>query len=407
AFQVLNTAGYASISDISRGEDDYAFTVTYSPKLAEWANLFSVLYPKSMTSDTGQFNSGWRDGPRVTGGPFKIGKLDQTAKTVTVVRDPAWWGARAKLDQIVFKYYSATQVEVDGLASGAFDFAGVSADIDAYKRTSTMPGVALRRANLPNYRILVFNGANSSILSDSRLRTAIMKGVNRSAITKAEVGQLLPDARPVNNHLYMVGFPGYQDNAAGFGFDPDTARNELDALGWKLDGAFRFENGKELTIRDAISSGTKASLDEAKLVQQQLADIGVNVQITQFDPDTFFDQHITPGDFDIAHYAQMGDLAPPVNNAQTYFMVGAQAQQNFGRIGSQQINDLLNQAAAELDLAKRQQLMNEADKRIWALGHSLPLYQRPSIVATRGNLANMGNVGLASYRYADMGWVRQ
>ncbi|WP_158510713.1 ABC transporter family substrate-binding protein [Kutzneria albida] len=406
AFQVQNTAGYASISDISRGADDYSFTATYSPKLAEWTNLFPILYPKSMTSSPEQFNSGWKDGPKLTGGPFKIDNLDLTGKNVTVVRDTSFWGQQAKLDKIVFKYYASAQVEVDGLASGAYDFASVASDIDAYKRTSVMPGVSERRANLPNYRAVVLNGAGNSILADAGLRRAIIKGIDRDPIAKAEISQLIPEAKPLGSHIYMAGFPGYQDNSVGYTYDPKAAAKELDELGWKLSGQTRAKDGKPLKIRDVIPAGTKSALDEAKLVQQQLAAIGVQVEITQYDRNTFFEQHITPGDFDIAHYAQMWDFAPPVNIAHSYFAVGSQQLSNPGRVGSQQVNDLLDQASAELDLGKRQQLMNQADKLLWELGHSLPLYQRPSIVATRSTLANMGNAGLASFQYADMGWQK-
>jgi peptide/nickel transport system substrate-binding protein len=408
AFQPLSTAGYASISTIDKGADDYAFTVTYSPKLAEWSNLFNVLYPKSLTSDPDEFNHGWKDQPKVTAGPFKIDNLDKTGNNVTVVPDPKWWGDKPKLDKIVFKYYSSTNVEVDGLASGAFDFAGVSSNLDAYKRTSTMKNVTLRRANLPNYREIVFNGAGNSILNDQKLRIAIIKGINRDPIAKAEISQLIPNAQPLGNHIFLPGFPGYQDNSAGYLYNQDEAKKELDADGWTLPAGakFRSKNGKQLTIRDAISAGAKSSLDEAQLVQQQLAAIGVDLQIVQDDPNTFFDEHITPGDFDIANFAQMGDGAPPVNNAQSWFTTGDQALGNSGRIGDASINKLLDQASAELDQDKRFALLNEVDKQVWALGHSLPLYQRPSIVAVRNGLANFGNSGLASTDYTKIGWAK-
>ena len=408
AFQPLSTAGYASISDIAKGADDYTFTVSYSPKLAEWANLFNVLYPKSMTGNADDFNHGWKDEPKITGGPFKVDNLDKTGNNVAVVPDPKWWGDKPKLDKIVFKFYSSANVEVDGLASGAFDFASVSSNIDAFKRTSAMKNVTLRRANLPNYREMVLNGAAGSILNDQKLRVALIKAINRDPIAKAEIGQLIPNAQPLGNHIFLPGFPGYQDNSAGYLYNQDEAKKELDADGWTLaPGAkFRSKNGKQLTIRDAIAAGAKSSLDEAQLVQQQLAAIGVDLQIVPDDPNTFFDQHITPGDFDVANFAQMGDTAPPVSNAHSWFTTGASEEQNFGRIGDQKINDLLNQASAELDQAKRYALLNEVDKQVWALGHSLPLYQRPSIVACRNGLANMGNTGLASFHYQDMGWAK-
>jgi peptide/nickel transport system substrate-binding protein len=408
AFQISSSAGYSSISDISKGSDDYDFTVTYDPKLAEWQDLFNVLYPKSMTASVDEFNKGWKDTPKVTAGPFKVGNLDKTGNNVTVVPDDKWWGDKPKLDKIVFKYFSSANVEVDGLASGAFDFASVASNIDAFKRTSAMKNVTLRRANLPNYREIVFNGGGNSILNDQKLRVAVIKGINRDPIAKAEIGQLIPDAKPLGNHIFLPGFPGYQDNSAGYLYNPDEARKELDADGWtQTAGAkFRSKNGKQLTIRDAIAGGVKSSLDEAQLVQQQLAAIGVDLQIVQDDPNTFFDQHITPGDFDIANFAQMGDGAPPVTNAQSWFISGAQEQGNVGHIGDQKINDLLQQASSELDQDKRFALVNEIDKQVWALGHSLPLYQRPSIVACRNGLANFGDTGLASTRYQDIGWAK-
>jgi peptide/nickel transport system substrate-binding protein len=243
------------------------------------------------------------------------------------------------------------------------------------------------------------------VLADPELRKAIMRGIDRRVIARALVGQLLPDAEPLGNHLYVKGFPGYQDNDSVVSYDPDAARRQLDALGWRLDGNVRRRGGAELRVRDVVPAGTAASTQEAQLVQRQLAEIGVDVQIQAVDSHGFFDQHVVPGDFDITHYAQMG-TGSPVTDALSAFTIGPQAQQNFGRIGDDRINQLLGQAARELDDAKRELLVNQADQELWNLGHSLPLYRRPSIVAVRDKLANFGNVGLASIPYTRIGWLR-
>jgi peptide/nickel transport system substrate-binding protein len=404
AFNVLSTAGYANVSDITRGADDDEFTATFDPPYAEWKNLFQVLYPRSMTSNPDEFNRGWKDAPKVTAGPFRVGRLDPTGKTVTVVRDPAWWGEKPRLDRIVFRFVDSGQQRVDALANGELDFTGVAADLNTYQRARSLPGIVLRRATLPNYRTIVFNGSGNSVLADPELRKALMRGIDRRVITRALVGQLLPDAEPLGNHLYVRGFPGYQDNASMVSYDPDAARRQLDALGWRLDGNVRRRGGVELRIRDVVPAGTAASTQEAQLVQKQLAEIGVNVQIQTVDSHGFFDQHVVPGDFDITHYAQIG-TGSPVTDALSSFTIGPQAQQNFGRIGDDRINQLLTAAAGELDDARRQLLVNQADQELWNLGHSLPLYRRPSIVAVRDKLANFGNVGLASIPYARIGWL--
>ena len=404
AFNVLSTAGYANISDISRGASDYEFTATFQPKYAEWQGIFTVLYPKSATSNPDEFNKGWKDSPKVTAGPFKIGKLDPTAKTVTVVRDPAWWGAKPKLDDIIFKYMDSGQTKADALANGEIDSVSVASDLNVYKRVKDMKGVVLRRATLPNYRTMVFNGQGKSILKDAGLRTALMRGIDREAITKALAAELLPDAAPLGNHLYVKGFPGYEDHSGPYSYDPKAAAAKLDELGWKLTGSTRSKDGVPLKIRDVVPSGTAASQQEAQMVQKQLGEIGVTVDIVTVDSHGFFDQHVVPGDFDITHFAQMRTVSP-VADALSSFTVGAQAQQNYGGIGNDKINKLLSDAAVELDDTKRADLMNQADKELWDVGHSLPLYRRPSIVAVHDKLANFGNWGLANVDYTKIGWL--
>ncbi|MFD1049800.1 ABC transporter substrate-binding protein, partial [Kibdelosporangium lantanae] len=165
-FVVLSTAGYENVVDVSRGADDYEFTVTYNPKYGDWGAVFQVLYPKSMTSDPAAFNKGWADGPKLTGGPFRIGEINQTSKTVIVVRDDTWWGKKAKLDRIIFRNISTSGgiPSIDALANGGLDFASIAGNLDAYKRAQSIQGVVFRRATLPNLRWILFNGSGSSPL---------------------------------------------------------------------------------------------------------------------------------------------------------------------------------------------------------------------------------------------------
>lgn len=406
AFQVITNGGWENITDVKRGADDYDFTVTFAPKYAEWYRLYDVLYPKSLTGTPEAFNKDYESDVKLTGGPFKIQKLDKVGQTVIVERDPSWWGTKAKLDRIVFRHLSTTggTSSVDALANKGLDFTGVSANLDAYEKVKTMPGVVLRKATLPNYRWILFNGAGTSSVKDPELRKALIRGINVNAITRAEVSQLIPDAKPLGNHIFIAGFPGYQDNSAGFGYDPAAAAKRLDELGWKLDGKYRKKDGKQLSVRDVVPADTKASVEEAKLVQNQLGAIGVEVKIDTVDSSGFFDEHIQPGDFDITHFSHME--SGTVTDVLSSYKLGDQVLLNYGRIGSPQINSMLDTAAQELDATKRQALLNDIDKQLWNLGYALPLYRRPSIVAVRDGLANFGNTGLAAVDYTRIGWLK-
>ena len=79
-------------------------------------------------------------------------------------------------------------------------------------------------------------------------------------------------------------------------------------------------------------------------------------------------------------------------------------QQNFARVGSQEIDELFDEASAELDPEEARELANEIDALIWEEVHSLTLYQRPDIIAAVDNLANYGALrlrhgGLRGHRF--------
>ena len=65
---------------------------------------------------------------------------------------------------------------------------------------------------------------------------------------------------------------------------------------------------------------------------------------------------------------------------------------------------MFKKANEELDPVKRCALANKADKLIWAVGHSMIMYQRPNVTATDKKLANMGSFGFTSIDYTKIGF---
>ena len=137
-----------------------------------------------------------------------------------------------------------------------------------------------------------------------------------------------------------------------------------------------------------------------------LAQVNVEVDINTVPTDDFFDKYVTPGRFDFTVFSWLGTQFP-VSSAQSIYAkpVGDKIQQNYSRIGSDQLDQLYHQATQELDPAKPIQMANEIDKLIWAEVHSLTNYQRPDIWAVKKNIANMGAFGFASIIYEDIGWM--
>ncbi len=413
AFKVVSTQGYDKIGSVAQGRDEREVVVTYEEPFADWRDPFSVLYPASTNRDPGMFNDGWREKPLTTAGPFRFESLDKTAKAITLVRNERWWGRRAKLDRIVYRVIDPDS-QIDALANGEVDLADVGPDVNKAARAEATPGIAIRKAAGPNFRHITFNGT-SEVLRDVEVRRALALGINREIIAEALIGPLGVAAQPLNNHIFMANQRGYRDNTGDLGrHDPERANAMLDDAGWRAaDGGVRVKDGKELAVRLVIPSQVATSKQEAELVQGMLGGVGVKVDVETVPSADFFKSYIAPGNFDLTVFSWLGSVFP-VSSAKSVYaqpVVGDDGQlevrQNYARVGSAQIDRLFDQATAEFDEDKVIELANQIDALIWREVHSLPLYQRPEIVAVREDLANFGAFGFASRHYEDIGYVRR
>ena len=403
AYQVASTTGYDSIKTVERGTSDQQVVVTMAKTYADWQGLFSGLFPAKVNATPASFNTSLKESPGVTAGAFRFVNFDKTAQAYTVERNPKWWGDKAKLDKIVYRVIDPA-AQTDALANGEVDLIDIGADKDSYARVQTLPGISVRRAAGPNFRHITFNGT-TPILKDQAVRQAIARGIDREQIANALLGPL--GGGPVlNNHIFMTNQSGYQDNSGVVKFDPEKAKQGLDAAGWTLASGqtFRSKAGKELTLNLLIPSGVPAPEQESKLIQQQLKNIGVNVKISTLGDD-FFDNGVSPGKFDMTIFTWVGTPFPISSSESIYAKPkGADIQQNYARIGTKEIDDLFNQAASTLDSAEAVRLANEADKKIWEEVHSLTTYQRPDIWAGKSSLVNIGALGFATLKYQDIGY---
>jgi peptide/nickel transport system substrate-binding protein len=406
AFRVASTQGYDKVENVAAGRDEREVVVTFMTKYADWQSLFDMIYPASTNADPTVFNTGWKRQPLTTAGPFKLQSLDPTAKTITLVRNEKWWGPPAKLERIIYRVMDA-DAQVDALANGEIDFIYVGSDLNRFQRAQAIQGVTVRRAGASNFVHITINGA-SEVFKDIRVRRALAMGIDRRRIAQALIAPLGVAPTPLDNHIFLANQKGYQDNSGDVGrYNPQQARVLLDEAGWKLTSSVRAKNGKNLTVRFVAASQVT---QVAELVQGMLGKIGVTVNIEAV-PGNEYSNVLASGNFDFTDFVWSGGPFPISASKPVYATPRPgpdgqlDVQRNYARIGSEKIDRLLDQATAELDPAKAVQLADEIDTMIWQEVHSLPLFQRPDIVATNANLANFGAFGIASKTYEDTGFL--
>ncbi|MBH1935623.1 ABC transporter family substrate-binding protein [Streptomyces sp. AV19] len=521
AFWTTGNAGYDRIERVERGADAHEVKVTFARPYADWAGLFTPLYPRAAMGTGNAFNDSMRKGLTFSAGPFQVAGRDDAQGTLALVRNPRWWGDRAKLDRLVLRAVPRGE-RADALANGGLDVAEVTpaaADRivkanqpvrrkgdDANKRaaasgaaasaasaasaapatsatsaapTAPAPGapagfrdLTVHRALEPAYTQLALNGA-SGPLSDERVRRAVARAIDRKALAEFVLAPLGLPADPLGSHVLVAGQPGYEDNSDALGApDPGAARDLLADAGWKegkgepprrrpaqagpqqqggrpdggdgllpaearpepefggdvqppeddkgSDGGkggfapVRFKDGKKLALRFVLpkGAGSEPLREVGARIARRLEAVGIRTEIIRVEDAGFFKDHVASGDFDLALYSWPAS-AFPATDARPIFAKpqpaadgSLQVEQNYTRVGTDQIDRLFDQASTELDADAARDLVLRADARIWAAAAAIPLYQRPELVAVRRPVANAGAFGLASPRYQDVGFLR-
>ncbi|MFE6038352.1 ABC transporter family substrate-binding protein [Streptomyces sp. NPDC056452] len=173
------------------------------------------------------------------------------------------------------------------------------------------------------------------------------------------------------------------------------------------------KDGKPLTLRFVLPSGpgSQSLRSVGDRIVEMLDTIGIGTQITKVSDDSYFKDHIASGDYDLALYSWPA-TAYPATDGRPIFSKPEPAtdgsllvEQNYTRVGSDHIDQLFDQAVSELDAEASRDLLKQADARIWAAAGSIPLYQRPQLVAVNKKLANVGAFGFAAPRYEDIGFT--
>ncbi|MDT5009723.1 MAG: glutathione transport system ATP-binding protein, partial [Mycobacterium sp.] len=249
-YKIAAPAGFERVASVTRGVDDRQAVMTFAKPFSEWRGMLNGLLPKSMTSTPEAFNNAQLNAPGPSAGPFVISSVDRGAQRVVLTRNPKWWGTTPRLDSITWIVLDPA-AEMPALQNNAIDAAGVGS-LDEMAIAQRTPGISIRHTPAPSWSHLTFNGANGSILSDAKLRLAIMRAVDRQAIANVSQRGLADNPKPLNNHVFVAGQEGYENNSDMAEFNPDQARRDLDELGWRPSGSVRRRDGGPLTVRLVI-----------------------------------------------------------------------------------------------------------------------------------------------------------
>jgi peptide/nickel transport system substrate-binding protein len=158
-------------------------------------------------------------------------------------------------------------------------------------------------------------------------------------------------------------------------YDPEKAKQLLKDAG-----------AEGLTLNHVVNAGDTVDEQIAVLVQQQLANVGVTLNIQKLDPSTTWQTEVD-GNFDTAVNYWTNDIIDP--DQKTTFVLGHDANMNYmTRYKNDKVKDLVAAARIESDPAKREAMYAEIQTLAKADAHWIDLYYSPFINGCRKNVTD-------------------
>jgi peptide/nickel transport system substrate-binding protein len=403
AYSASSTDGYDRIASITKGADDRQAIVTFNGTWVWWQGLFNfLLNPKAATPDA--YNKAYIDQPHPEwgAGPYTVKSYDKQNGALIFERNPKWWGKPGKLDTFTYLQLEST-ASINAFRNGQTDAVAINTK-DEFAQLKGQPGTEIRKGPSLQLDFYTLNGA-SPILSDPKVRKAVLQSIDRRQIAAFHFNGLDYTADPVGSMLLLPFQKGYTDVVDKvIPFNPEQAKKDLDAAGWVSgpDG-IRAKNGQRLqltyvntgnsTLGKALSGGTQAMLKP----------IGIDIQIRDI-PSSDYSKAITSGDFDIFYSGvSQSDPFALAYLCQTYC---SNSQLIRSKVNDPK-NDALIKSVGALPTAEEQYAKAPAaEEAALATYGVLPTVNLPAIQAVKVGLANAGAVRFFTTTPENIGWQK-
>ena len=349
----------------------------WAPFEADIALFGASVFPKAAYEAQGDalFNK------PIGSGPFIFDSWDK-GNQIVVKKNPNYWDAgKPYLDQITFKVVPDSNSRLLQFQGGDLDIATSVPynQIDALKSNPDYTYIENTVARIDYVAINVTRAP----FDDKNLRQAMNYAVNKDAIIQ---NVLFGAAKPANTYLPLMAF--HDDSVPGYPYNLDKAK-QLVAQSAGKDGF----SGTLWTI-----AGDAVAAQVCQLVANDLSQIGGNISIQSEDGNANLDRVFKTHDFDfnIGYYTT--DIIDP--DELTGFAVASDGGNDAVGTGykSDAVDALIHQAQKETDVAKRQDLYNQAQQMQSDDAPFIFLYYPGGRTVTSSKVKNFSILPTGNYR---------
>jgi peptide/nickel transport system substrate-binding protein len=403
---VASAYPYDQVSSME-APDSQTVVMNFEEPFAPWqATFWKGILPKHVLqpvfeADGTLDNADWNLNPTVGCGPYSLEKWESGSFARFVINEN-YWGPKPLIEEIFIRFVPDDASQVAALLAGDGDLGTFIAYSDVPKLEEAGVAISAVKSGYNEGMFFVINEEKGPAIFDVNVRKAIAMGIDRNAI----VNDLLLGKTGVPAS-YWDSLPFYNDPPLeSYPYDPEGAKKLLDEAGWvdsNGDGV-RDKDGVEIVI-DYGTTIREVRQDTQAVVQQQLAEIGIKIELQSYDADIFFasydqDGPAAKGEMEIMQWSDTSNFPDP----DYYYWYCSEiptdeypAGSNWQYYCNEELDSLFTLQATQVDPEERQatfQRINQIfhDEVIW-----LGLWQDPDLWAVSSRLTNVKLSGVTPF----------
>ncbi len=327
--------------------DDFTVAITIESDIPSFLN--KLTYPTAFVVDTGQIAAdpdNWTRHPNGTG-PYKLDEWRFGERIVLEANDRYHLGA----PNVKTVRYLLTGDPITLYEAGDIDVTGVGLnDIERVQDPADRLNAEYHSGTRLSIDYLGFN-VNAPPFDDPKVRRAFAMAIDKQQIASA----ILLDAIPVANSITMPGMPSYDEAVKAPEFDPEGAQQLLE------ESTYGGADGLPPVTLAESGAGAESGPVSAAILEMWRQNLGVDVEIQQAEPATFF-QDVDQGRYQMFDLAWIMDYPDEEDLLNIHF--DSESPNNNTGYDNPEVDQLLRQALAEVDPAQRVELYRQAERII-------------------------------------------
>jgi peptide/nickel transport system substrate-binding protein len=378
--------------------DEHTVVTTFAEPFAPWqatlwfgilpAHILQPVFDAEGTLDAAE----WNLAPTVSAGPYLFAEWE-SGSYARFVRNENYWGERPNIDEIFIRFVPDDASQVAALQAGDGDLGAFI----SYADVPTLQNAGVQILSVPsgyNEGWYFYFGENAHpAVHDLKVRQALVLAFDRfSLVADLLLGLTEPAATIWDNSPFV------DPTIVPYPYDPERANQLLDEAGWvdsNGDGT-RDKDGVELVLKYGTTT-REIRTDTQAIVQQQLAEVGVGVELLTYDSSLFFSGYadggpMATGQLDFGEWSTVANFPDPDSFDFLCSEIPSDESPggtNWSALCDEELDALFQLQATQVDFEARQQTFYQITRHIYDNVYWMGIWQDPDIWAVSSRLTNV------------------